>query len=463
DPLDLAVWPNSAIAESITVSGIGPGDLYIRVRDMSPGRDNHLRIDHVELVPVAAKPAASSAARPPPPTKPVGDAFLIGVYYAMPAIAKKDRFGWQYAFMDMARQGVNFVVVSGNKWAPQWAAVKNWGIRGITSYSRLHEYKEGWTEQDIARSIDLTDREFMQRLVYDEQDLRDQVLGHVFTDEPECKGLPEDQQAFMRAYAKAFHERFPDHDIYLNHCDPPWYDLGQKRDMCSVNATISVNSRRIVDRIAESRRLGQENMIFVALPGNLGQWIATDCNRIDGFGYGPCSPAVQAWLKSLSTFQHVYDAMVSAYACGARGFAVFQYGQAGSYAVALVDQDGRGKPDGRWAGFGAAARDLRRAQSWPGVELHRDGARLADGDRLAPGPVRLAAEAVSDSGRIAKVVFGVSVNGGVDFESIEDDDAPYEATFTLGPGADVIVRAQAVDTDGRRSIYSAAMVQVAGK
>jgi hypothetical protein len=151
--------------------------------------------------------------------------------------------------------------------------------------------------------------------------------------------------------------------------------------------------------------------------------------------------------------------MIVAYANGAAGFAVFQYGHAGSYAVALVDEDGRGKPDGRWAAFGDAARHLRRAQSWPGVTLRHDGARLSDHARLAAGAVRVTAAAVSDSASIDHVLFGLSGDGGRHWTLVRDAAAPYEAVLDLEPGP-AMLRAQAVDDQGRHSVYDAFMVRV---
>ena len=69
---------------------------------------------------------------------PVGESFTLGAYYAMAQLEPKDNFSWDYAFMDMARAGCNRIIVSGNCWANQWAAIKHWGMKGITSYGELN-------------------------------------------------------------------------------------------------------------------------------------------------------------------------------------------------------------------------------------------------------------------------------------------------------------------------------------
>ena len=49
DPVDFSMWVNSPVAASITVSGVGADDFYVRVWDMSPARDNYFAIEYFEL------------------------------------------------------------------------------------------------------------------------------------------------------------------------------------------------------------------------------------------------------------------------------------------------------------------------------------------------------------------------------------------------------------------------------
>ena len=52
NPIDFAMWPNSPVSTSITASGIGQGDFYIRLRDMSPDQGNYFSIEYFELAPI---------------------------------------------------------------------------------------------------------------------------------------------------------------------------------------------------------------------------------------------------------------------------------------------------------------------------------------------------------------------------------------------------------------------------
>jgi len=51
DPVDFSLWVNSPVTGSITVSGVGSDDFYVRVWDMSPSIDNHFAIEYFQLTP----------------------------------------------------------------------------------------------------------------------------------------------------------------------------------------------------------------------------------------------------------------------------------------------------------------------------------------------------------------------------------------------------------------------------
>ncbi len=156
NPVGLNVYPDTPVRTSISLKGVGPGDFYIRLRDLSPARNNFLQIAYFELTPApgaAESPGATASTVPYPHFAPVGDAFLIGVYYSMPSVSNDDKFRWEYAFMDIARHGGNFIVTIGPTYAEHWAVLKHWYIRCITEYNRNNEYKEVCTEDYILRKV----------------------------------------------------------------------------------------------------------------------------------------------------------------------------------------------------------------------------------------------------------------------------------------------------------------------
>ena len=388
----------------------------------------------------------------------VGDAFTIGVYYAMPQLEPSDNFGWDYAFMDIARIGCNRIVVSGNCWADGWAALKHWDIKGITSYGQLNDYPGpgNWDPEDHAAGIIVT-RDFNDGLVWDAEPLGDTIIGHIMTDEPECSGLTEDEKNFLRTWADTYHQYNPTRQVWVNHCDPPWYDLNEKHASCSAAPTICVNGFRITNRIAAAQGIGLDNFTVVALLGHISAWADNQCGRISYFELGPCSQDVFDWLAARTNQQDAYEEMITAYEFGALGFQPYMYNQHRGYS--LVDIDGNDQYGIR-TGFSAAAHDIRRSQGWPQVELFNNGAAFNDRGNYPPGNFTLTAEATSTAGTIEKVVFGKTTNGGSDWQTIEDTTAPYAATFTAQAGETVIFRARAVDTQGKQSIFAAYMVYV---
>ena len=111
----------------------------------------------------------------------VGEDFTVGVYYAMPSIATTDNFDTDYGFMDLARNGVNFVVRIGNAWSNHWAALKHWDIQGITSYNRLGSYPGpgNWDPCDFHSEI-MGERDFYDGMYYDGEYVGDACIGYVF-------------------------------------------------------------------------------------------------------------------------------------------------------------------------------------------------------------------------------------------------------------------------------------------
>jgi len=390
------------------------------------------------------------------------DDFTIGVYHYHWATSG-DNFSeknWDYALMDMARIGCNWIVQSG--WTGYehqfWAAAKHWGIRGVTTYGQLNEYQGPgtWDPCDFVNGI-ITNRDTYDALNYNGESVGDTIVGHIMTDEPE-NNLDEDQKNFLRAYADVYHQYNPVREIYVNHdTELPWYDLHEKRATCSV-PTISINSQRINDRISEAQSHGFENFTVVAQLLRIAVWMDNQCNRIEWFGLGPCSQDVFDWLDSRTTYQDVYEEILTAYNFGANGVTAYIY-NAHMDNYSIVDIDGHDN-DGRRAGFSDAAHDIRAAQGWPGVTLYNNGQPFNDRGNYPPGQFTLTADATSSSGTIEKVVFGKTTDGGGIWTTIEDTTAPYSATFSASSGETVIFRAQAVDTAGKKSIYDAYMIYI---
>ena len=497
NPVDFSMWPNSPVSTEITissigrqnVSGVGQGDFYIRLRDMSPGENNSFSIESIALTPIgetattlnlsdgsrlpsarteenlSATTAASAAPRKEDrpaaasfPLAPIGDEFTIGVYYAMPWLEPKDNFSWDYAFMDMARSGCNFVVISGNCWANQWAAIKQWGMTGVTSYNQLIAYPGPgkWKPSDFVAGIE-EQRERLKSFVWNGEHVGDAVVGHIMDDEPECRGLTEDEKDYLRAWADVYHRQNPARDAYVNHCDPEWYDLNEKHATCSAAPTIAVNSARIRDRIKAARSIGLKNFTVVALLGRMSDWSGNKADMIEYWNLGRATPEVFDWLASRTNYQDAYEGMITAYCYGATGFHPYIYNQHRGYS--LVDKEGNGQYGIR-TGFSDAAHDLRRSHGWPGVTLSSNSSPIRDRGTYPAGHFTLTAQAVSDSGTIEKVVFGKSSDGGSTWQTDEDATAPYSATFSTDPETTVIFRARAVAADGKKSIYAANMIHI---
>ena len=390
----------------------------------------------------------------------VEDDFTIGVYYSMPWLEPNDNFSWDFAFMDMARMGCDLVVVSGNVWVGNWASLKHWGIRGVTSYNILNGYPgEGnWDPCDFVSDM-IAERNRLNGLSYNGELVGDAVVGHAMTDEPEATGRQptEDQKNYLRAYADAYHQYLQPREIYLNHSDPPWYDLNEKQAFCSAPA-ISVNNSRIGDRITAAKNIGLKSFTVVAQVKRLALWMNNDCANINAFELGPCTQQVKDWLASRTNYQDVYEELLTAYNFGAKGCVFYQYNQH-MEDWSIVDIDGNDLY-GRRAGIGDAARDLRLSQGWPGVELFNNGAAFNDRGNYPAGQFTLTVTTISQAGTIEKVVFGKTTDGGAIWETIEDSTAPYSAIFSASSGETVIFRAQAVGTDGKKSIYAANMIYI---
>jgi len=388
----------------------------------------------------------------------VGEDFTIGAYYAMPQLQPTDNFGWDYAFMDLARNGCSRIVVSGNCWADGWAAIKHWGMKGLTSYGQLIEYPGpgNWDPSDLVAGI-IVKRDLEDGFIWNSEYVGDAIIGHIMIDEPECHGLTEDEKDYLRAWADVYHQYNPTRSVWVNHCDPPWYDLNEKEASCSANATVVINGQRIVDRIQAAQAIGLENFTTVSLQGHLSAWAGGSCNAINYWNMDPCTQDVFDWLAGRTQYQDAYDMMIAAYFFGSKGYQPWQYNQ--HYAVSFVDIDGNDQYGIR-AAFNDAAHDIRRAHGWPSVQLLNNGVPFNDRGNYPAGQFTLTEQATSDSGAIEKVIFGKSTNGGSDWQSVEDTTAPYSADFSTSAGETVIFRAQAVDTNGKKSIYAANMVYI---
>lgn len=404
---------------------------------------------------------------------PVGESFTIGAYYAMPTLEPSDNFSWDYGFMDMARVGSNYIVVGGNCGNQCWAAIKNWGMTGVTSYGELNGYPgEGaWSGATIEPGIIVT-RDYNNGLTWNGEYVGDAIVGHIMTDEPECHGLTEDEKNFLRKFADLYHQQNPTREIIVNHCDPPWYDLNEKHATCSAAPTISVNAVRITERIQAAQDIGLDNFSTVALMGRISDWAAVhsggSCTGINEWSMVPCTQETIDWLASRPNYQDAYEEMLTAYFFGTKGFHPYIYNQHRGYSP--LDIDGNCQYGIR-AGFSDAAHDLRRSHGWPGVELFNNGQPFTDCkvtpaaggvgcDVYTAQTFILTATAVSDSGLIDKVIFGKSTDSGATWTSIEDAAAPYSANFATSAGETVIFRAQAVDTAGKKSIFSANRIYI---
>jgi hypothetical protein len=468
NPIDFAMWPNSPVSTSISISGVGEGEFYVRLRDMSPGKNNSFGIESIALTPLGERveqtnsPAGPGLSASDFPLPSVGEDFTIGVYYAMPWLEPKDNFSWDFAFMDMARSGCNFVVISGNCWADQWAAIKRWDMQGVTSYGQLNGYPGPgkWKPSDFVKGIK-EQREFLKSCIWKGEHVGDACVGHIMTDEPECPpGLPEDKQNYLRAWADVYHQHNPERKVYVNHCDPKWYDLNEKHATCSAAPTIAVNSHRISARIKAAQAIGLNNFTVVALLGRMSDWAGGKTNNVEYWNIRPATAEVFQWLASRTNSQDAYEEMITAYCYGASGFHPYMYNQ--HRAVSLVDKHGNGQYGIR-KGFSDAAHDLRRSHGWPAVRLTNNGSPFTDRGTYSAGDFTLTAQAESDSGTIAKVVFGKSTDGGGSWETSNDATAPYAAKFSTNPGETVIFRARAVAADRKKSIYVANMIHIKGE
>jgi len=390
----------------------------------------------------------------------VGEEFTIGAYYVMPWIEPSDNFSWDYAFMDLARMGCNFIIISGNTSADIWASLKHWGIKGVTSYQILNGYPGpgNWNPGDFDDDMILENNR-LNGLTSNGEYVGDAVVGHNMSDEPESGGglLDEDQKNYLRDFADSYHQYIPTREVYVNHSDPPWYDLNEKQAACSA-PSISVNSARITDRITAANTIGLETFTVVAQVKRLALWMDNQCARIDAFDLGPCTQQVKDWLALRTNYQDVYEELLTAYAFGAKGCTFYQYNQH-SEDYSIVDIDGN-DPHGRRAGIQDAAKHLRLSHGWPNVELLNNGVPFIDRDNYPAGQFTLTAQATSDSSTVEKVIFGKTTDGGVIWTNIEDNAAPYSVIFPTSSGETVNFRVQAIDINGKTSIYAANMINI---
>ncbi|MFH1614773.1 MAG: hypothetical protein ABIG61_06790 [Planctomycetota bacterium] len=210
--------------------------------------------------------------------------------------------------------------------------------------------------------------------------------------------------------------------------------------------------------MAHAQSMGFENFTVVDLPASISGWMGGNCGNINYYGFGPCTQAVINWLNARTVYDDVYEAVLSAYHFGSDGITFFIYNDYATYAgITLVDDNGLSS-DGKMTAFGDASRDLRASQARPSVTLTNNETPFIDRGSYPAGQFTLTANAESSSGTIEKVIFGKTTNGGGTWTTIEDTTAPYSAVFSASSGQTVISRAQAVDTNGKKSIYAAYMI-----
>jgi hypothetical protein len=389
---------------------------------------------------------------------PVGEAFTLGAYYRLQS--PTDNFEWDYGFMDMARIGCNQVVTSGNLWGDAASALKNWDMKAITAYSQLNNYPGpgNWPDALMTNDIILTKNLYA---TFTDGDI---IIGHIMDDEPECRSITADEINYLRHWADLYHQYNPNREAWVNHCDPPWIDFNEKRASCSANATIIVNGSRITDRIAAVQAIGLPNFTTVSLQGYLFDWAtsggATDgCSAFNDWGMGPCAD-VRDWAQARTHHQDAYDMMMAAYQFGSDGYQPYIYNE--GRGISFVDANGNDNYGIRTA-FKAAAHDIRRSQGWPGVDMTNNGVEFNDRTWYSEGPYALAADAESENSTITKVEFGMSINKGQTWTTVEDISEPYSNVFMTfdNPGQKIVIfRAQAFDAAGKSSLFDANLIWI---
>lgn len=389
--------------------------------------------------------------------------FEIGVYYGPKD--PSDNFNWDWALMDMARNGCTEMVVSSPmSWNSLfWYAAKNWGIKAIAGYNILNDGAPDYiiNESQMTASI-LANKQYWDSM----SPTADNMIGFMLCDEPEGGGgLSTAKQDYVRKYCDLYKINDPTRQSYINHAGLPWYDLHEAQSSSSA-PRIFINHQYLYDTKAEAQRLGKDGFTCVPQINRISDGIDGHSDRIYGLNMGFGTQEAIDFIASRTAYQDVYEEMMTSYICGTKGCVGYTYAPEMSTTVySLVDQNGLDN-DYRRKGFGDAASDIRASQGWPSVTLKRKVTMtkkipLYDRRNYPAGSITLNAATTTASGStLSKVIFGMSTDGGASFSTAEDTTYPFENTYTLVAGTTVILRAQAVDSLNRKSIWAANMIYV---
>ncbi|MFH1613587.1 MAG: hypothetical protein ABIG61_00680 [Planctomycetota bacterium] len=193
-------------------------------------------------------------------------------------------------------------------------------------------------------------------------------------------------------------------------------------------------------------------------------------DEVDGSDtyYDDCVYDQMDWLESRTNYEDVNEQTQTAYNRGADGIVYFIYSYYESDpSWSLVDCNGNDVND-KMKGISDAARVIRADQGWPGVELYyttdandpNNRTSFVDDANYPTGTITLEAVPAAQCGSIHHVVFGMSTDDGLLWDTTNAYKSPYTARYTLSAGETVIFRVQAVDTMGTESIYAANRIKV---
>jgi len=95
--------------------------------------------------------------------------------------------------------------------------------------------------------------------------------------------------------------------------------------------------------------------------------------------------------------------------------------------------------------------------------MTNNGVEFNDRTWYSEGPYALAADAESENSTITKVEFGMSINKGQTWTTVEDISEPYSNVFMTfdNPGQKIVIfRAQAFDAAGKSSLFDANLIWI---
>ncbi|MFH1613586.1 MAG: hypothetical protein ABIG61_00675 [Planctomycetota bacterium] len=204
--------------------------------------------------------------------------FEIGFYYTYSAPG--DNFQWDYALMDMARNGSSIVQALGTTMSNEnfFLSAKNWGIKVVP----YHGY--GVSEPlDINETIAIITA---RRDAYDSLMAGDNVIGYMVRDEPEDDdGMTEEEQNRFRTYVDLIHQYDPNRQVYVNHSDPPWYDLHEDQTWCTTMPVLEENNYRIHERTAHAvNEMGFDGFTMTGHAKRFSDWIGRSCGSLNYYG-----------------------------------------------------------------------------------------------------------------------------------------------------------------------------------